>query len=247
MGWRGLFSGGLRFGLTAPLICYIYAHMSLEELDLKALAKIIKGLREEKEWNQTDLATKVGVSQPTVHKWERILKDSSFKATRPESPHLEKLAKLAGKSVGEFIRPAVKRSLYDEETVPLSLISVTGYVVPPDGAVHLLDKPTETLSYPTWWTSGIQLAALRCVKGAIGDVFRDWIAYYDVRTRTENDCDDCLGKLCLVMLDEPVIGFLTKPDGFYIEPINHRADNPPTTVSGFDWCAPVLWLHSLTF
>lgn len=221
----------------------------IQELDLKELAKVIKGLLDERGWNQTVLAGKVQVSQPTIHKWMKVLKDPSFKAVQPEPEHLEKLAKLAGKSVSEFVRPALKRGTaideFDEFAAVTAQIPVTGYVVPPDGTVHILEKSTETLSYPTWWTSEVQLAALRCVKGAIGDVFRDWIAYYDARKRTEKDCDDCLGKLCLVMLDEPVIGFLTKPkDGFRIEPISFRANNPPTTASGFDWCAPVLWLHS---
>lgn len=218
--------------------------MPLQELDLKELAKVIKGLLDEKGWNQTELADKIPVSQPTIHKWMKVLKDPNFKPVQPEKEHLERLANLAGKPMSEFLRPAMKGvTAIDESAAVTAQIPVTGYVVPPDGTVHLIERPIETLTYPVWWTSDTKLSALLCIKGGLGDAFKNWTAYYDQRRRTAEDFD-CQGNLCLVMLDLPVIGVVEKRhDGFSIQPIN-PASREASTASGFEWCSPILWLHS---
>ena len=79
----------------------------------RELGHRIKGLRKQKGLTQQEFAAKLGVTQPTVHRWEKG-------AFAPDDAMLEVLSDLAG------VPPAVFR--YGEIRAGRRMIPITGFV-----------------------------------------------------------------------------------------------------------------------
>ncbi|QQS11049.1 MAG: helix-turn-helix transcriptional regulator [Rhodospirillales bacterium] len=77
------------------------------------LGQRVKTLRKQHGLTQQEFATRLGVTQPTVHRWEKG-------AFEPDPQTLEALSELAGMSVAEF--------RYSPGSASRSLVPVVGYV-----------------------------------------------------------------------------------------------------------------------
>lgn len=147
----------------------------------------IKGLRRQKGLTQQEFAAKLGVTQPTVHRWEKG-------AFTPDDKMLEVLSDLAG------VPTAVFR--YGEIRVGRRMIPITGYVGA-GGEVSAVDGQSagndgEEVEAPT--DSGLYMVAVRVRGDGMLPVYADGDILFYGRDPGLGGVDPatCVGRDCVV-------------------------------------------------
>jgi len=150
------------------------------------LGRRIQATREELRLTKTAFAGLVGVSQPTVTRWE-------LGYDIPDERHLQKLAAIIGVSVPELRYGHAGLS----EPVP-----VVGYVGPGAEVVPLRPERGESELEQVTALPGLDdrnMLALRVRGGGFGPLLRErWLVFY--RRPDEGVSDDCVGQVCVTCL-----------------------------------------------
>jgi len=197
------------------------------------LAARIRALRESLGLSQASLASRVGVDQSNVSRWER--------GAPPDDAHIVRLAELAGQHPAAFHYGRLPE--FDSEVPPPSMVSVVGYVGAGQEIFahddHALGAGLEEVEAP----EGVgrdTMVAVR-VRGESMHPLRDgWVLFY---RRDQNGVPEaCLNRLCIVKLadDGPVLvkelrrGY--REGHFVLSSWNA----PPIEDVRLDWAAPVL-------
>ncbi len=197
------------------------------------LAARIRALRKSLGLSQASFASRVGVDQSNVSRWES--------GAPPDDAHIVRLAKLAGQHPAAFRYGRLPET--DSEVAPSDMVSVVGYV----GAgqeifaldVHALGASLEEVEAP----EGVgrdTMVAVR-VRGESMHPLRDgWLLFY--RRDQHGVPETCLNRLCIVKLadDGPILvkelhrGY--REGHFVLSSWNA----PPIEDVRLDWAAPVL-------
>ena len=157
------------------------------------IAHLLRTVREAKGWTQVELALHLGVSQPTVHRWERG-------QIRPQDSHVKRLVRIAA-DAGVDCRMAgdpLDWSLWTAgQVVPLVGRVTAG------GRVDLFDRKADaepaSASAPAGIATGT-LAALVIEGEALLPLKAGWLLFYDTRPALPPSA--FLDKLCIVHLTE---------------------------------------------
>jgi transcriptional regulator with XRE-family HTH domain len=192
----------------------------------------IKGLRKQKGLTQQEFAAKLGVTQPTVHRWEKG-------AFTPDDRMLEVLSDLAG------VPTAVFR--YGETRIGRRMIPVAGYVGAGGEVLAINDQSAggnaEEVEAPP--DSGLYTVAVKVRGDAMLPVYADGDTLFYGRDPGLGGVDSatCVGRDCVVKLvNGPTLVKRVATGGgrntyllmsFVAEPIvNVR----------LEWASPVRWV-----
>jgi transcriptional regulator with XRE-family HTH domain len=192
----------------------------------------IKGLRKQKGLTQQEFAAKLGVTQPTVHRWEKG-------AFTPDDRMLEVLSDLAG------VPTAVFR--YGEVRIGRRMIAVAGYVGAGGEVLTTNDQSagggTDEVEAPP--DSGLYMVAVKVRGEAMLPVYADGDVLFYGRDPGLGGVDPitCVGRDCVVKLvNGPTLVKRVATGGgrntyllmsFIAEPIvNVR----------LEWASPVRWV-----
>ncbi len=149
----------------------------------------IKGLRKQKGLTQQEFAAKLGVTQPTVHRWEKG-------AFTPDDAMLEVLSEMAG------VPTAVFR--YGEVRVGRRMIAVAGYVSAGGEVSTLNDQPggngAEEVEAPP--DAGLYMVAVKIRGDGMLPAYADGdILFYGRDPGLGGvDATSCVGRDCVVKL-----------------------------------------------
>lgn len=151
------------------------------------IASRVAALRKARGWSQARFAEELGVTQPTVSRWERGIDE-------PEDIHIDRMASLAGISPAQF--------RYGTDTVNGQLtVPVVGYVgageeiLPVDD--HEMGGGLEHVELPPELQDEGLCAVI--IRGNSMRPLRDrWRVYY--RRDQDGVPPDCIGELCVVKL-----------------------------------------------
>ncbi len=197
------------------------------------LAARIRALRKSLSLSQASFASRVGVDQSNVSRWES--------GAPPDDAHIIRLAKLAGQHPAAFRYGRLPET--DSETSPPDVVSVVGYVGAGQEIFalddHALGASLEEVEAP----EGVgrdTMVAVR-VRGDSMHPLRDgWLLFY--RRDQHGVPEACLNRLCIVKVadDGPVLvkelrrGYR---DGHFVL---SSWNAPPLEDVRLDWAAPVL-------
>ena len=197
------------------------------------LAARIRTLRKSLGLSQASFASRVGVDQSNVSRWES--------GAPPDDAHIVRLAKLAGQHPAAFRYGRLPET--DSEAPPRDMVSVVGYVGAGQEIFalddHALGASLEEVEAP----EGVgrdTMVAVR-VRGESMHPLRDgWLLFY--RRDQHGVPEACLNRLCIVKLagDGPVLvkelhrGY--REGHFVLSSWNA----PPIEDVRVDWAAPVL-------
>jgi len=155
-------------------------------VDMNALAKRIKELRLKLHKSQTAFAEVVGVSQPTIVRWEKG-------EDTPEDERIRVMAKMARQSFIKF-KYGQSSSEVGNFIVPVMGVIGTGEEVKKSQGGG--EQLSERVSAP----EGLEaegLFALRVTGNSFRPIKDGWLAYYH---QAEGVADDAIGELCVVEL-----------------------------------------------
>ena len=195
------------------------------------LAARIKHLRQRLNLSQQQLAEQVGVSQPTVSRWEKA-------EDVPEAHHLRRLAKLAGMSIAKF---QYGQDPINGEILTVPVIGIIGLgeevTFAPEAAGNAAGL--EQVEVPPQ-VAAAGLVALRIRGNAMRPLRDGWILYYNP---TDNVGEDCIGELCVA---ETITGQClvkelrrgSRPGRFTLLSWNANVD--PLEDQVLRWAAPVV-------
>ncbi len=204
-----------------------------ERPQVQSLATRIRALRDSLGLSQASFASRVGVDQSNVSRWER--------GAPPDDAHIVRLAELAGQHPAAFRYGRLPET--DSEPPPTDVVSVVGYVGAGQEIFalddHALGAGLEEVEAP----EGVgrdTMVAVR-VRGESMHPLRDgWLLFY--RRDQHGVPEACLNRLCIVKLadDGPVLvkelrrGYR---DGHFVL---SSWNAPPLEDVRLDWAAPVL-------
>ncbi len=199
----------------------------------RSLAARIRALRKSLGLSQASFASRVGVDQSNVSRWES--------GAPPDDTHIVRLAALAGQHPAAFRYGRLPET--DSEAPPSHRVSVVGYVGAGQEIFalddHALGAGLEEVEAP----EGVgrdTMVAVR-VRGESMHPLRDgWLLFY--RRDQHGVPEACLNRLCIVKLadDRPVLvkalhrGY--REGHFVLSSWNA----PPIEDVRVDWAAPVL-------
>lgn len=196
------------------------------------LGNRIKGLRRQIGLTQQDFAAKLGVTQPTVHRWEKG-------AFTPDDKMLDVLSELAG------VPTAVFR--YGEVRVDRRMIQVTGHVSA-GGEVVAIGQPAEgpaleEVDAPP--DSDLYMVALRVRGDAMLPVYSDGdLLYYGRDPGTGGiDSTSCTGRECVAKLvnGPTLVRRLAQGGARNTYLLLSLAAEPLVNVR-LEWASPVRWV-----
>jgi len=157
------------------------------------IVHLLRTVRDAKGWTQVELAQHLGVSQPTVHRWERG-------QITPQDSHVKRLVRIAA-DAGVDCRVAgdpLDWSLWTAaQTVPLLGRITSG------GRVELFERKPESDSSAVPAPGGVAvgtLAALVIEGEALLPLKPGWLLFYDPRPALPPSAS--LDKLCIVHMAE---------------------------------------------
>ena len=197
------------------------------------LAARIRALRKSLGLSQASLASRVGVDQSNVSRWER--------GAPPDDAHIVRLAGLAGQHPAAFRYGRLPET--DPETPPPDVVSVVGYVGAGQQIFalddHALGASLEEVEAPEGVGKDTMVAVR--VRGESMHPLRDgWLLFY--RRDQHGVPEACLNRLCIVKVadDGPILvkelhrGY--RAGHFVLSSWNA----PPLEDVRLDWAAPVL-------
>ena len=191
----------------------------------------IKGLRKQKGLTQQEFAAKLGVTQPTVHRWEKG-------AFTPDDKMLEVLSDMAG------VPTAVFR--YGETRVGRRTIPITGFVGT-GGEVSAINdhlgESTEEVEAPG--DSGLYMAAVKVRGDAMLPAYTDGDILFYGRDPGLGGVDTtaCVGRDCVVKLvNGPTLVRRVAQGGGRNTFLLMSFVAEPITNARLEWASPVRWV-----
>jgi transcriptional regulator with XRE-family HTH domain len=192
------------------------------------LGQRIKGLRKQKGLTQQEFAAKLGITQPTVHRWEKG-------AFAPDDKMLEVLSDMAG------VPTAVFR--YGEIRLGRRMIAVSGYagaggeIVPVDGSsADEVEAPPE---------SGLYMVAVKVRGDAMLPAYADGDILFYGRDPGLGGVDPstCLGRDCAVKLvnGPTLVKRVAQGGGRNTYLLMSFVAEPIVNVR-LEWASPVRWV-----
>lgn len=192
------------------------------------LGQRIKGLRKQKGLTQQEFAAKLGITQPTVHRWEKG-------AFAPDDKMLEVLSDLAG------VPTAVFR--YGEIRIGRRMIAITdlvgagGEVVPVDG------QSAEEVEAPP--DSGLYMVAVKVRGDGMLPAYADGDVLFYGRDPGLGgiDSSSCLGRDCAVKLvnGPTLVKRVAQGGGRNTYLLMSFVAEPIVNVR-LEWASPVRWV-----
>ncbi len=175
--------------------------------------------------NQSKLAKRFGVAQPTVSRW--------MSGSEPEFEHREKILKVA-RSLGVIVL---------SEEAAEGTVEIIGYVGA--GGQVLFEEgqgPFGEAAMPPKGATKRTVAVTVRGDSMAGQLEDGWTVYYD--NRQAPPAENLLGRLCVVGLDDGrvLIKRLIRrtADGRYDL---YSVNAPPLLDQRVEWAAPVTWIH----
>lgn len=194
----------------------------------RELGHRIKGLRNQKGLTQQQFAAKLGVTQPTVHRWEKG-------AFTPDDTMLDVLSDLAG------VPTAVFR--YGDVRIGRRMIAVAGHVGAGGEVFAVNGQPTEELEAPP--DSGLYTVAIKVRGDALLPAYADGDILFYGRDPGFGGVDpgSCLGRDCVVKLvDGPtLVRRLAQGGGRNTYLLISFVAEPIVNVR-LEWASPVRWV-----
>ncbi len=195
------------------------------------LGERIKGLRKRQNLTQQEFATRLGVTQPTVHRWEKG-------AFEPDARMLKTLADLAGVSVPEF--------RYGAEGGAQRMVPVVGYV----GAgaqVFPIDDQTaaagiDEVEAPPGDPLGV--VAVRVRGDSMYPVYGEGdILFYSRDQGHGVDVGSCVGRDCVVKVTNgPTLVKRVEMGGGRGQFTLMSYNAQPMVNARLEWASPVRWV-----
>ena len=208
---------------------------SMHETDANNLAARIRALRKSLDLSQASFASRVGVDQSNVSRWER--------GAPPDDVHLVRLAELAGQHPAAFRYGQLPGADLAPPLPQPHIVAVVGYVGAGQEIFalddHALGAGLEEVEAP----EGVgkdPMVAVRVRGESMHPLRNGWLLFY--RRDQHGVPEACLNRLCIVKLagDGPILvkelrrGY--RAGHFVLSSWNA----PPLEDVRLDWAAPVL-------
>jgi transcriptional regulator with XRE-family HTH domain len=191
------------------------------------LGQRIKGLRKQKGLTQQEFAARLGITQPTVHRWEKG-------AFAPDDKMLEMLSDIAG------VPTAVFR--YGEIRVGRRMIAITGRVGAGGAVLPVEGPPTEVEAPPD---SGLYMVAVTVRGDVLLPSYGDGDILFYGRDPGLGGVDpaSCLNRDCVVKLaNGPTLVRRVAQGGSRNTYLLMSFVADPIVNVRLDWASPVRWV-----
>lgn len=195
------------------------------------LGQRIKTLRKHQDLTQQEFAARLGVTQPTVHRWEKG-------AFEPDPDTLKVLSEMAGVTVSEF--------RYGPGGGVRRMVAIAGYVGAGAEVFPIDDHPVgsgiDDVEAPPG--DSLSIIAVRVRGDSMYPVYGEGdILFYSRDSQQGVDVASCLGRDCIVkVVNGPTLVKRVEPGGGRSQFTLMSYNAAPLVNARLEWASPVRWV-----